>query len=365
MRRRAPPFCYHPAVAWAGFLFLFSFLTIGETLEDGARTLARSAAIHLSASERAHVTMHNLTALNNSEAARIQLAFERTLRRNQRNPTIVDVTLTVSDNVKGFLLVAEIFHGDERAVEMTSIRREPSIAPAPAGITLTKKLLWEQSAPILDVALVADFMFVLDTSGVSRYERREGKWDRVGVLPAPSAVRDPRGRLDLDGGTLTIQLPGNTCRGTWNPSLSLHCDGGSVLTAGRNTLESESTPAHFSRAQIKDVLLLAETDERTHVYDSSGKAAAVFDGWGSDFIAITAGCASSRIVATSGSFGDAADFIALYDIVNNAPVRLSDPAEFPGRVTALWPAKDGALAIAQNISTGRYEAYSIAVDCGR
>jgi hypothetical protein len=31
----------------------------------------------------------------------------------------------------------------------------------------------------------------------------------------------------------------------------------------------------------------------------------------------------------------------------------------------LWPAKDGALAIAQNISTGRYEAYSIAVDCGR
>ena len=29
------------------------------------------------------------------------------------------------------------------------------------------------------------------------------------------------------------------------------------------------------------------------------------------------------------------------------------------------PAKDGALAVARNISTGRYEAYSIAVDCGR
>jgi hypothetical protein len=44
---------------------------------------------------------------------------------------------------------------------------------------------------------------------------------------------------------------------------------------------------------------------------------------------------------------------------------LSDPGEFLGPVTALWPTKDGALVVARNISTGRYEAYSIAVDCGR
>ena len=80
------------------------------------------------------------------------MAFERALRRNPRNPKVVEVTFTISDNAKGFLLVAEIFHEDERAVEMTSVRREPSIEPAPAGITIVKKLLWEQSAPILDVA---------------------------------------------------------------------------------------------------------------------------------------------------------------------------------------------------------------------
>jgi hypothetical protein len=303
--------------------------------------------------------------LSNAEAARVQLAFERALRRNQRNPKLVEVTLTISDNVKGYLLVAEIFHGDERAVEMTSIRTEPSIAPAPAGITIVKKLLWEQSAPILDVALVADFMFVLDTAGVSRYERREGKWDRVGVLQAPSTVRDPRGRFTLEGDSLTIQLPGTTCRGTWNPSVSLSCDAGSLLTPARNTLESDAEPAHFSSARTKDVLLLAEMDERTHVYDASGKPAATFDGWGSDFVAMQGGCAANRIAATSGSSSDAADSIALYDVVNNAPVRLSDPAEFSGPVTALWPTREGALAVARNISTGRYEAYSLAVDCGR
>jgi hypothetical protein len=365
MRPGASSFCYHPAVAWASFFLLFSFLAMGETPEDGARAIARSTVVHLSLSERAHVTLHNLTGLSNVEAARIQIAFERALRRNPRNPKVVEVTLTISDNVKGYLLVAEIFHGDERAVEMTSVPREPSIAPAPAGITVTKKLLWEQSAPILDLALVADFMFVLDTSGVSRYERREGKWDRVGVLPVASTVRDPRGRLDLEGDSLTIQLPGTTCQGTWNPSVSLHCDAGSLLTAARNTLESADTPAHFSAARTKDILVLAEMDGRTHVYDSSGKPAAAFEGWGSDFVAMQGGCAANRIAATSPSFGDAIDSIALYDVVNNAPVRLSDPAEFSGTVTALWPTKDGALAVARNISTGRYEAYSIAVDCGR
>jgi hypothetical protein len=338
---------------------------MGETLEDGARAIARSTLIHLSPSERPHATIHNLTPLGNVEVSRVQAAFERVLRRNVRNEKIVEVTFTISDNVKGYLLVAEIFHGDERAVEMRSVPKEPSVAPAPAGITIAKKLLWEQSAPILDVALVADFMLVLDTAGVSRYERREGAWDRVGVLPAASSVRDPRGKLDLEGDSLTVQLPGTTCRGIWNPTVSLHCDSGSMLAAGRNTLETAELPAHFSEARTKDVLLLAELDGRTHVYDLSGKPVAALEGWGTDFVAIQNGCAANRIAATSPSYGDSSDSIALYDVVNNAPVRLSDPAELPGPVTALWPVRDGALAVVRNVSTGRYEAYSIAVDCGR
>jgi hypothetical protein len=350
-------------VVRAGLFLLFSWLTVGETLEDGARAMARSTATHLTASERAHVTVHNLTPLGAGDVTRVQAAFERVLRRNVRNEKIVEVTLTISENVKGYLLIAEIFHGDERAIEMRSVPKEPAVAPSPAGITIAKKLLWEQSAPILDVALVADFMLVLDTAGVSRYERREGQWDRVGVLPAASSVRDPRGKLDLEGDSLTVQLPGTTCRGTWNPSVSLHCDAGGMLTAGRNTLEPE--PAHFSEARTKDVLLLAEMDGRTHMYDSAGKHAGSFEGWGTDFVAIQSGCAANRIMAASASYEDSSDSIALYDVVNNAAVRFSDPAELPGPVTALWPVKDGALAVVRNVSTRRYEAYSIAVDCGR
>ena len=39
--------------------------------------------------------------------------------------------------------------------------------------------------------------------------------------------------------------------------------------------------------------------------------------------------------------------------------------EVPGPVTAIWPAGNAALAVVRNKDTNRYEAYSIAVDCGR
>jgi hypothetical protein len=369
----SPFFVIIRSVVRAFFFFLFNLLAMGEALEDAARAMARSTVGHFTSSERAHVTMRNLTSLRSADAARVLATFERGLRRNPRNAKVVEVTLTISDNIKGYLLVAEIFHGDERAVEMAVVRREPMAVRAPAGFAIAKKLVWEQSEPILDLALVGDFMFVLDTSGVSRYQRRDGTWDRVGVLQTATSVRDPRGRLELEGDSLTISLPGTTCQGSWNPSVTLHCDAGSSLTAGRNTIgsvaesvaESEPWPAHFSYARTSGVELLAEMDGRTHVYDSSRKAVGVFEGWGSDFAAIERGCGANRIAAASAGFGETGDSIALYDLVNNAPVRLSDPVEFPGPVTALWPEKDGALAVIRNVSTGRYEAYSIAVDCGR
>jgi hypothetical protein len=213
--------------------------------------------------------------------------------------------------------------------------------------------LWEQAAPILDVAVTGDAMFVLDTGGVAKYERRE----QVGVIAAASSVRDPRGRLEVEGESVTVQLPGLICKG----ETALHCEAGGMFSAGRNTLEGE--PARFSAARVNGVELVAETDERTHVYDSSGRAVAAFDGWGSDFVALQGGCGAGRVLASSAS--DSADSVALYEIVNNAASRVSDPVEFSGAVTALWAARDGAVAVVRNSVTGRFEAYLVGVDCGR
>ncbi len=102
--------------------------------------------------------------------------------------------------------------------------------------------------------------------------------------------------------------------------------------------------------------MVAELDGRTRFYDGTGKVTAVVEDWGSDVAAI---CDGRRLLATSDKAPN--DFVTAYEIVNGAPVRVSEPLEFPGPLTALWP----GVAIARNQATGKYAAYALTVDCGR
>jgi hypothetical protein len=133
--------------------------------------------------------------------------------------------------------------------------------------------------------------------------------------------------------------------------LSLTCESGSMFTAGRNSLEGEAPV--FSRARVGDADVVAEPDGRVHVYDT---ATTVIEDWGSDVQAV---CEGRRVIAT----GDraTADSVTAYELVNGAPVRVSEAVEFPGPVTALWP----GVAVARNPTTGKYAAYALTVDCGR
>jgi hypothetical protein len=214
-------------------------------------------------------------------------------------------------------------------------------------------MIWQQQDPILDVAVVDDQMIVLDTTSVTRYEHRE----RAGAAALNVTLpRDPRGRLEIAGESLTVHLPGATCRGTWKP-LALACEPGGEFATGRNTIESSAWPPHYSRAHLGEDDLVAETDGRVHDYSARGPAR-IFDQWGSDLAAV---CDTKRVLASGPGDRESRDFVALYELANGALASVSDPAEFPGPVTAL----SSSLAVTRNLSTGWYEAYSLTVDCGR
>jgi hypothetical protein len=200
---------------------------------------------------------------------------------------------------------------------------------------------------------------ILDTTGITRYERQDGKWTRTQTFDIPTTVRDPRGRLQISGSTIVANVPGTKCSGTWDPQLALTCESGGMFTAGRNTIESPDWAPFYSEARSGDDFLLAETDGRTHVYDAARKPVTALRDWGSDFVEAPAGC--TGIIATGPGDRGSTDFLALYDVVNRAPVRLSDPTEFPGPVIALWP----GIAITHNLSTQRYDAFSLTMDCSR
>jgi len=340
--------CYDPRVVARVFLFFCLVVARGQTLDDAVRTVAAKVATHLGPNETAKVLPRNISSLGPADVAKTQAGVERALRKRLRNPTAVDVLLTISENAGGFLLVAQI----RQEVEMASFRVAP-VAQQPAG-TVEKRLLWQQEAAILDVAVIGDQMLVLDPAGVTLYDHR------MPVAKAPvniTASRDPRGRLEVAGDALTIHLPGSTCRGVANP-LAFTCEPGGEISAGRNTLESSLFPPHFSHARIGDEDLVAEVDGRVHVYDDARKQLGEFEGWGSDFAAV---CDSTRILAAGPGDIESRDFVALYEMNNRTPVRVSVPLELPGPVTALFP----GLAVTRNGSTGWYEAYSLAVDCGR
>jgi hypothetical protein len=345
----------------------------GESLDDAVRALSKKVMARLGPAEAAHVTSRNLTTLTGSEAAKAQSTFDRSLRRRLRNPMPVEVVLTISENLHGYVLVAEIHRDSGTLVDMVEFRPDPPPVQARPAVVLEKKILWEQPAPILDLVIVADQMLLLEPTRIVRYERNvvkgeAAKWELKEALAlAPVTVRDPRGRIEVSGDMLSADLPGFACKGTWRPALAMQCDEGGRFTPARNTMDLHDWRApFFNSAEVGNDILVAETDSRTRIYDSTRNPAGVFDEWGSDFVPLADSCGASYVAATASSDRKSADSIALYVVIDRAPARVSDPTEFPGPVTALWPAGTGAMAVAvaRNLSTGSYAAYALAVDCG-
>ena len=354
------------AVARGFLLVIIAVAARADTLDDAVAALAKRISARLQASETVRITSRNVSSLPASDAAKVQTALARGLQRRVRNPMPVELTLTISENLRGYVLVAEIRRENETVVEMAEFQTAVSLTkPALAPFTIESKLLWEQEIPILDAALLADSMLVLDTAGLSRYERREGKWERSATVELPVAVRDPRGRLETNADSVKIQEPGMTCTVSIKMTAPAQCEDGGLFKATRNTQDLHDWRGEFfSSVELGGDTVVAEVDGRIHIYDGAHAPQAVFEGWGSDF-ALIAACGGRHVAAAASGDAASSDSVALYEFANRLPVRVSEPMEFPGPVTTLWPTGEGAMAVARNLSTGKYAAYSLTLDCGR
>ena len=309
-------------------LILASVGAFGQSLDETARALSKKVAARLGPAEAVRITAHNLTSLPASDVSKGQIAFSRGLRKAGKN--VAEVSLTFSENVRGYLLVAELRREGERTVDMA-----PFEAARAAPVTrplIQKSLVWEQDEPILDVAIRADQMLVLGTSSLTPYVRVAGVWQRGDAKPVPEAnTRDPRGQITADD-SATILSPTNTFQGEgWTP--------------------------YYTRVHWKNLDLAAEPDGLVHVYDAEHRQVATIDSWGSDLAAVTCG-----VLATSASDGT----ITAWEVMDRKPRQISEGLDLGGSVTALWPtAAGGALAVVRNPGTKKYAAYILTLDCAR
>jgi hypothetical protein len=302
-------------------LIFFARGLCADPLADAARALAARIAPHLEAGETAHVTARNLSSLPAADVEKARTEFVTALRRRGQIRVVVEVALAVSENVKGFLLVAQV----RDAVETVEFQPDPQAA-GPALITITRRLLREQNEPILDVSEQGNRIFVLHTDKVAVWERDTGRLVETAEISAPP-VRDPRGRLVIADNALEAYLPGATCRGSLQP-LTLSCDNST------GDFPDEGTMVHFTpgRNTISPVVR-------------------------DDMVTM---CPGKVLVAERDD--------AL--VLRKGDTQISETVELGGVVTALWqaalsPGGGGALAVARNSKTRQYAAYLLSVDCGR
>jgi hypothetical protein len=392
--------------ALPAFCVLSIFLARGaasaDNLNGAAQELAWKTASFAGKGAPVSVSWRNQLSLASGEAARARAVFEAAFREaggvlGEAAPA-VEVRVTVSENATDYLLVEEARKGDEHMVWLAAWKRtDAPPAPAPAA-TLEKKLVWEQDEQILDAAFPGDLMLVLSPARLAWFARQNGQWAQSATvaLPVPKAwPRDARGRLRVSGPGFQAYLPGLECGGVWQPPVSADCkpseqpwvlESGSRamllanFSAGRNYFDGRvatqtgvrrSAPPFYSAAAVeeggKTLWLLALAGGRVRLFDASFEPAGEIDSWGSDVAGTDARCAGgSAVVATRPGDGGQPDAVQAFTIANGAAAALTAPVEMPGPVTALWVSSGtSALAVARNLSTGKYAAYLLTVACGQ
>jgi hypothetical protein len=338
------------AVLFFGSALLLPAQTAERSMMDAAAQLAARTSSLLPRHPTVSLETQNLTPLPAAEWSSFRSLLQDELHKagvetaaTQPDPR---VRVTLSEDARGLLFVAEVITGDNRQIAMLPWNR-PSSAQAKPRVSITNRILWAQAEPILDVLLVDSDseMLVLSTTKVAGYRSTEGKWTPSAtislLLPRP-LPRDPRGRLEPTAGGFYAFLPVATCTGAWNPDLKLTCASGIAnwpgtlgthWVADRNVLEGDAP-------------------------------APSFEGWGSDRASIADPCGAGTVEIAS-SPNTEHDSVRVYLIRDGQANPLSDPLPLPGPVTALWPAESTrqATLVVHNLQTGEYEASRLGLAC--
>lgn len=368
------------------------------------------------------VTVENRSSLGRRESEAVQnglhFALEQLgIRFAEVDQAAASVAISLSENPTSYVWVAQIRQGEgDATVAMVAV---PRTGGAPAvhdsmPMVLRRTLLWSQSDPILDVAVLEEGatptrIVVLDPAKVSLYRWQGGQWQTEQVMEIPHArpwPRDMRGRLvAAKDHLLDVYLPGVNCHSAGGNLLSLNCrdsedpwplvandisatagasgGGGNVaqqfafFAPTRNFFtgvlspglgKGVIVPSFYSAGALPrgkyTLWLMAATDGQLHMVDGLSDRTTKLE-WGSDLAMVRSSCGAGWQILGTTAGGRSGDSVRAYEIPDRDPVAASAAVEFGGKITALWAESRGdtAVAVAKNPETGSYEAFRLAMAC--
>lgn len=349
----------------------------------------------------ASLTVGNSSSISSDDVPQIRKTLEQQLRdagvqlRSEENAATA-VRVTLSENARGYLWVAEIQQGNETRIAMLEVERANAPVPVTAqSVTLRKTLLWSQSNLMLDAALIKvglqDYIAVLEPMQVVVYRMTPGKpqIEQTLAIPNARAGRDPRGRLvPATGYPFDVYVPGGTCTSNAALPLYLSCKQSddpwpigsqkAFFNSSRNYFTGALAPAmgrpappFYSAAELPrsnySLWIFAGVNGQFRAVDKVNDvplSVASTREWGSDIAAIR-GCGNATYVVASTPGSGEEDSMRAYEVADREPVAVSLPLQMAGPVLALWREGDAATAVVKNNRTNSYEAHSISVGCSQ
>ena len=376
--------------------------------EKPAAQLAEQIAAILGPGQ-AQLAIGNRSTIATADVAAIRRLLEQDLHTHSIEISVTEsanqIRVTLSENVRERLWVAEVAEGNQRQVAMVRIDRETlSTAAAAAGLVLRKERIWsslevsspttrQTDEPVLAaletraglVVLKQDEIVLLAHTDSGWQEQKRFSFQRQHGLP-----RDPRGLLapTADGSGFTAYTAGMQCSGNNTMPIdnggrygewTVHChesdDPWPVMSRTSSTDNSESgstevkafyntarnyftgvvTPNQgaelvpfYSAAMIprpasnRPALLLSGIDGKVQIAEGSSlKPVSGARDWGSDIATLHSGCWTGAQIVASSSGEAINDSLRAYDLSAQEAVAASTPLEMGGAVMALWTAPDG------------------------
>jgi hypothetical protein len=324
-----------------------------STLDTPARELARRIAASLPGGTRVEMEVRNQSSLSEQDvsAVRAALADElaaRGFRTRGEAPAAASpdssgasVVVTLSENVQGYVWVAQIQRGDDSSVLLQAVPRE---TPAPTAaesekIVLRKELLWSGPAHVLDaIELPASGsapgrLLLLEIEGVTAVVTDSQNTFRTELPAAVPHPRSPWGGFVLRGNHLEVSLwggsPGEveTCSLTRDGQTALTCEHPGMLVD--YTLMPAPGPPRGDQEALPSIP-----------------------------------CGVGDVVLGTGT-GDYTqpDTVVAYAFSGRGEA-LSAAITLPGPVMYLsGPPGDTIFAITRNLLNGNYEVYQITAAC--
>ena len=368
---------------------------------QSAQEFADKIVAHVQSRSAVTLTTKNISSLSSAAAADAQRIIESQLRARgvrlvEADRAVEEIRITFSENARGYLWIAEIGHGDSWEVVMLPVAGT-GVGQASSQLVLRRVSLISQAEPILDVdGDERSGLLVLSADRLTLYAMQNGRWTpgaTAAITHQRPFPRDLRGRVVLSrDGSYIARLPGILCSGATQPQLTANCQEtddpwplnfdppmSGFFNAARNYFtgalvpaqEAKLPPFYAAAALVQPAgvtWLFSGVDGVTRLVGSMGLVGSI-PNWGSDLTVLRSNCGSgTQAIASRATDFNSLDALQAYEFANGQPSEAGAPLEFAGPITALWPvASDStrAVAVARNLKTGMYEAFSISIACSR